>query len=191
MPLACTFLSTHATGNSAECWFSESPLRSPALHTVYGFVHFRFKADQHIAQAALGKSVVAPRPPVSNTSTFFRNWVITVRFWLYRHRRLCPLHPTRQIGVTRVTGGFRVRKNQLHVERTRSFQSWIFFGLPLRTRNPWWSRTASYYSAGATPSPLDQLAFIVQDLYVGHLVISDNSAFKPCKIASACFDDPA
>ncbi len=171
--------------------FSESPLQSPALHTVCGCCSLRLEADQHIAQAALGKSGGRPRPPVSNTSTFFRNWVINCSFWLCRHRQLYPLRPMPPDRLTRVTGGFWVRENQLHVGAHRSFQSWIFFGLPLRTRKPMVSRTASYYSAGATASRPGSASFIVQDLYVGHLVISDNVCFKPCKIASACFDDPA
>ena len=142
-------------------------------------VHFRFKANQHIAQATLGKSGgCATTAGIEHFNVFQELGHKLFGFGFIATVSFIRCAPCRQIGITRVTRRFRVRENQLHVgaHQVVPIVDILRVTLTHQEAHGGVERRAIIRQA-RLPVGRDQLAFIVQDLYVGHLVISDNVGF--------------
>ena len=142
-------------------------------------VHFRLEADQHIAQAALGKSGGrATTASIEHFNVFQELGHKLFGFGFVATVSFIRCAPCRQIGITRVTRRFRVRENQLHVgaHQVVPVVDILRVALTHQEAHGGVERRAIIRQA-RLPVRRDKLAFIVQNLYVGHLVISDNVGF--------------
>ncbi len=158
-------------------------------------VHFRFKTNRASPRPRSAKVVVAPRPPVSKHFDVFGTGcincsVLALSPFAVRVIRRAPCRQMRCNGRCR---GFRVGKISFTSERTKDRSVVNIFGFPLAHRKPMSGiEWRGVVRRTALPVGGDRFAFIMaRDLYVGHLIVGHDVCLQSCKIASACFDDPA
>ena len=153
--------------------FRDHHFKSLRLILLANIVHFRLETDQHIAQAALGEG--SGRPASAGVEDFDVlqelghklfgfGFIATVGFI----RRA----PGRQVGVPRVARGFRVREDQLNVraDQVVPVMNVFLVAFAHQEAHRRIERRAVVWQA-ALPVGRDQVAFVMQDLHVRHLVV--------------------
>ncbi len=146
---------------------------------VTDVIHFRFKANQHVTQAALDKrGGRAATAGVEHLNVFQELGHKLLGFGFIAAVGFIRRAPGRQIGIARVAGGFRVRENQLHVRAHQVIPVVNVFRVPFtdQERHGGVKRRAIVRQT-RLPVGRDQIAFVMQDLNVSHLVISYNVCF--------------
>ena len=169
--------------------FRDNDLKALRFVLLANVIHFRFKADQHVAQPAFGEGGGStPTAGIKHFDVFQKlghklfgfRFIVTVRF--------VRCTPRGQIGITRVTGGFRIREDQLDVRTHQVVPVVDVFRVALAHQEAHGGiERRAVVRQAALPVRRDQLAFVVQDLHVSHLVVGHHIRFQPLQNSQRLF----
>ncbi len=144
-------------------------------------VYFRFKGDQYVTEATLNEGGGGPTAAgIKHLNVFQELRHKLFGFCLIAAVSFICRAPCCQIGITGVTGCFRIREDQLHVRAHQIAPVVDIFRVALahQERHCGVERRAVVRQT-ALPVRGDQLAFVMQDLHVGNLVIGHHVCFEP------------